>query len=431
MTANALPAALLLGAGTVAAQVPPPDHLRYSAWVGFDYTDNVERSRDGGSGDLLFAPGFNYSVLHSGRRWRVRGDGEMRIERSGLDSGVDPRARAALIADWAILPQRLYWSFQDFAEVQSIDPQAPDDPGNRQQTNLFQTGPILLLGSPKSFMTRIEAQVGRATAEQTPAFDHDRMLVSAWVTRQTDPVQSFAAGLESSAVDFREGLGARDFRRDDLVLRHQRELPRSALAVAVGHSRIDPENGPGISRPLVHFRLRYSPLLSHEFSAFLRHELSDAGRELGQVRNPLDPFRYEARRTLIGDDIYRLGAIDLGWRWQGTRTQVRASAFGRDYDYLRAGPQALESSRGAQFGVTRALTPLMRIDAGVASERFAFQGSTRRDRDTFVGVNFERDLTPRWKLRAGVARQQRDSNLAAAEFSANSASLYLMYSGGR
>ena len=424
--------ALLFGGAGVAAQTPPPvDHFRYTAWAGFDYTDNRQRSRSDGTSDLLFAPGFSYSVLHSGRRWRLRGEGELRLERKGLDDGVDPRARAALMVDFALLPQRLYWNLQDFAEVQSVDPQAPNDPSNRQQTNLLQTGPILLLGSPSTYLARIEAQVARADAERTPDFDHRRHLLSAWVTRQTDPVQSWAAGLESTAVDFQRGFGVRDFQRDDLLLRHQRELPRGAFAVTLGYSSIDPQVGARLSRPLAHIKLRYSPNISHEFGTLVRYELSDAGRELSQERNPLDPFRYEARRALIGTDLYRLAAVDASWKWQGVKTQLRLNAFGRDYDYLRSGPQALESSRGLQLGLTRELTPLTRIHANAASERFAFVDSARSDRDNFFSVGYERDLNPRWKLRAGLARQQRSSNLAVAEYAENSASLYLIYTGGR
>ena len=110
---------------------------------------------------------------------------------------------------------------------------------------------------------------------------------------------------------------------------------------------------------------------------------------------------------------------------------MRVNAFGRDYDYLRSGPQPLESSRGLQIGLTRELTPLTRIHTGAASERFAFLDSSRSDRDSFFSVGYERDLNPRWKLRASLAREQRSSNLAVAEYAENSASLYLIYTGGR
>lgn len=416
----------------VSAQLPPPDdHFRYSIWAGFDYTDNVERGRDGGSGALLFVPGLHYSVLNSGRRWRVRGEGEVRTERTGNDSGVEPRVRASLLFDWALLPHRLYWSFQEFADVQSIDPLAPDDPSNRQQTKLFQTGPILVLGSPRSFLTRIEAQLARADAESSPDFDHQRMLLSAWVTRQTDPVQSWAAGLESGDVDFDRGRGSRDFRRHDLLLRHQRELRRSTFAVTVGMSHMEPDDGGDLSRPLLRVRMRYAPERNTEFSALLRHELSDAGRELAQERNPTSIFRTEARRSLIGSEIYRLAAADLGWYWRGARTEVRVNAFGRDYDYLRSTLQAPDSSRGFQVGLMGELTPVTRIRAGAGSESFTFENSPRRDRDRFLNVSFERDFSPHWKLRVGLERQEHLSTLGTLGFTENIASLHLIYTGGQ
>ena len=422
---------LFLATGAAAQVPPPPDHFTYSIWAGLEHTDNLERSREGGSADLMFVPGLNYSVLHSGRRWRVRGDGELRMERSGPEAGADPRARGSLSVDWAVVPQRLYWSFQDFAQVQSVDPLAPDDPSNREQTNLFQTGPVLLLGNPHDFLGRIEAQAAVAQAELSPDFDHNRMLLSAWLARQTDPIQSFSTGLESTAVDYRQGGRARDFLRLDMLLRYRRETPRSTLALTLGYSSIDLEIGERISRPLAHFDLRLAPTSSQELSLSLRHELSDAGRELGQFLNPLDPFRTEARRTVTGSELFRLDAAELYWTWRGARSEVRAGGFIRDHDNQDPGTRALKRSQGAQFGLTRLVTPNSRLGFNIAGEDFAFENTARHDRDTYLGISYERDLNPRWKLRMGLTRQRRSSSELLVGFVENIASIYLVYSGRR
>ena len=417
--------------GVAAAQELPRDHFTWSAWAGLEYTDNVRHSATDRQSDLLFAPGVLYSVLHTGTRWRIRGDGELKLERGGENLSADPRAHASLIVDWALVPHRLYWNFQDFAEVQSIDPLAADDPANRQQTNLFQTGPVLVFGSPRTVSGRLEAQFARAWAEHAPDFDHDRHLISAWAQRQSYPVSSYAIGLESSEVSYNQAPRNRDFRRQDLLLRHERELPRSALSLSVGHSRIDIDSGDRLTGALARLRLRWSPDLVHEFGALMRYELSDAGRELTQVGDLLNPFRNEPRRTLIGTEIYKLRSADLHWQRSGVRSRFRVAGFVRGYDHQLFQEQALKASQGAYASFSHELTPQMRLIASAGVERYEFEQDARSDRDTQFGLGLEHDLTPNWKVRGGISRRLRASSEAFASYHENLVSVQMIYAGGQ
>lgn len=424
---------LALGLAPAAqATVPPPDHFTWSWSFGLDYSDNRLRAETDREGDVWLSPRLEYSLLHGGERLQAHGTGELRSEHS-LGGVADDRVRAhaALVVDWAILPHRFYWTFQDIATEQAIDPLAADEPGNQQQTNVFLTGPIVEFGSPERLLGRIESRVARAWAAQSVEFNHDRYSVAGSLQRQSDPLTRWTLGAEASEVEFQRSGAANDFTRQDVYLQYDHELPRSGVQLVGGYTFVDRAAGDSVSRALLRARLRWSPGADDEFRIDAADELSDAGRDLAVELGADDRIASETRRALIGPDVHRLRSLELNWRHRFARSEFEIAPFARDYHYLQQDQGLERNAHGLRVAAAHKLTPLLSLHAQAASAWFEFANPARRDRDSYLSVYLERRLTPRWLLRAGVSRFLRDSDFAGASYHENSLALQLVYAGGQ
>jgi hypothetical protein len=416
---------------STAAAAQERDHFGYELAVGLQYSDNRLRTERDELDDLLLVPRAEFSLLHRGARLQARGQGLIEAEQS-LDAGESDEVRARLSAalDFALLPHRLYWTLQDHADVESIDPLMADAPDNRQQTNVLLTGPTLLLGDPNGWSARFDALAGRGDAEATPEFDHDRYSLGTTLQRRSDAVRSWALATESSKVDFDLSSQA-GFTRHDALLRFDNETPRLGLNLAFGHTWIEHEHTlPDRSRPAFRSALRWTPHASDSLRVDRVRELSDAGRDLARQLREGEALHDASRRWRVDANVYELDDAQLAWQRRGLRSEFTLALFERNYDYLERALQLDRDSRGLRFDGRLRLSTLWTLSADATAERFAFDEQARRDRDLQLTLAAERLLAPRWALRAGWSHYRRDSDVPEASFRENVLSLFLVFLGG-
>jgi hypothetical protein len=423
---RALASALLHGASH--AQTPPAaarEHLRYELRAGAMFTDNRARRASAAADDWLLLPEVSFSFLRRGERWQGQGAGELGAEISLQgEAGDRVRARLGTRLDWLLLPRRLHWRFEDHADVDSIDPLAPDAPDNRQQINLFETGPVLTFGDPGPWRTLLHATWGRGDASDSPRFDHDRLGLAASLAHR-DPVRTWEAGFESVQIDFDQA--AADYRRHDVRLRFDNQLPRRGLRVEAGRTWIDFDGAASRGHPLLRADYRWSPREDTELRAVAARELSDAGRDLLGSLEADPAWLRLSRRGTLGADPYRLRSLELHGRQRWLRSALTLALFGRDYRYLDPGLGLDRDSAGAQASWRHALSPTLALEAQAGYERFDFTQLARADRDRFAALQLERRLAPRWRLRGALAHFRRSSDVAGAGYRENVLSLFLVY----
>jgi hypothetical protein len=410
-------------------RVPQAEHLRYELRTGLQYTDNRERRGSNGSDDWLFLPEVAFSFRQGGPRWQAHGSGEIGAEMS-LQGGAGDRLRARLGTrlDWLLLPGRLVWRFEDHADVDSIDPLAPDQPDNRQQLNLFETGPVLFLGEPGPWRGRLHATWGRGDAEDSADFDHERVGAGAWLSRR-DAVRAWEAGVETIALDY--DRGSADYRRTDALLQFDNQVPLTGVRIAAGHTWLDFEQAPSRSHPLLRAELRWTPRQDADLRALLSRELSDAGRDLiGGLDGDPAGLR-TSRRGSIGADPYRLRSAELQWQQRGPRSLFLLALFARDYGYLDRSLALDRESQGGSGRLRWALSPLQAVELEAGFERYEFSQLQRRDDDRYAGLSFERRLDPRWRVRASLAHFRRGSDAPGVGYRENVLTFWLVYGAER
>ena len=422
------------------AAVPPPPVLEYPRSQAFLYelelgtylSDNRSRRSPSDDAGVVLLPGMNFSWFRLGSRFEARATG--RIEHyQWLESGPedDLRLRLAAALDWQIVPQRLYWTLQDYADTQPVNLLLGDSPDNLQQTNVVLTGPSLRLWPQGIWSGLVEARYAHSYAEVTEAFNSERLSASAWLRYQPHPRRLFSIGAEGSDVEFREQSPDNpDFRRTDYVARYQSHFRRLGFELAGGRSRIEYVTGEEVTGPIARATVRFDFNENHQLRVSALREYSDAVRDmLGEV-NRFDRPREMRSRPQLRPQQFRVESAEVAWRSRHPRGEWWVMPYARDYDYPFEDEPLTHQATGITAEGRYRLNSTLDLRGEIAFERRRFEDDLRVDRDARVGLHLERMLNSRWSLRTGVIRYDRRSNGDGANYRENVLAVALVRHGG-
>jgi len=413
---------------------PRGDRIEYEIELGAEISDNRARTRPASDAGLSLVPRAMFWLFHHSTRLETRAIGQLEhYQRVGSDFGNDLQVRLAAVADWAILPQRLYWTFQDVADVVPINVLAADSPDNRQQTNTFVTGPTLRLRPDAVWGAEFDARYAMTWADETETFDGDRVRGAARLNFAPRPHRKFSLGVEATDVDYSsDSASVSDHERVDASLRFENRMRRLAIELAVGRTRIDFDDGQRLEGPLQRVALRWMFNEDHQIVARAVREFSDAASELIGSIDDFQPLRADRGDPEVRPELYRLEGAELQWisRWRSSDWSL--TPYVRDYDYPFEEEPLSHRARGVHLGGSYRINAsnLLRGEAQFEDRQY---DAGFEDRDRLLGVFFERELNTRWSFRAGVQHRERDSNrpIGGANYTDNIVSVAMVLKGGR
>lgn len=264
---------------------------------------------------------------------------------------------------WRISPDRFTWTIEDYLTQSAIQSLAPDTPTNRQQTNVFTTGPDLKLRLSPVHTFQLSARYTRDTYETSDLDDARNSGNAAWLYQITLRT-TLSLNYSVQEVNYDNVVINTDFDRQDGFLRIENRLASNTFVLDAGTTSIQRENVPDENGSLGRFSWTRLVSTVSTFVLSVSSELSDVGRQAliaGQTDTSIqqiapsasitsDVFRTKnanitfMHRRSFGNDVvgffrskdeYKLspaeeqrkgGNIDIGYEFAGTRT---ASVFGR------------------------------------------------------------------------------------------------------
>lgn len=462
--AAALAAALLL-ALPVSAQVGQPigEQLEHPtertrqqqgegfAWeveLGAAYSDNRGRADSNGEDDLLLMPSASVDLFRRSTRFQTGVEGRVEfLDSFGSVYDDELRARLDGYFNWAIWPERLYWTVQDYAGIEPVNVYEPGAPDNLQQTNVFITGPSLRISPRGVWSGEIDVRWTRSYAEESKSFNGERATASAALVHRLHPARTLSLGIEGTDVRYDEPLrfiggppgvplpdeplGNPDHDRRDAWLRYRSDFPRLQIDATGGRTRIEFADGGTLEGLLARLSLNWLPNEIHQAGLEVVREYSDAVRDLVSQVGALDPdFNLEPQPE-IGPAIFLLRAAELRYGYTFHRGRVEVVPYSRDYDYQRDADFLDQRSTGVRGELTYLVDPRTTFRAGAGIERRDFARVDREDDNLYAGVQLERRFSRQWGIRGGVTRYQRDSSAVGSDYEENVVSVALVYFGGR
>jgi len=397
--------------------------------LGFEYRDNPLRTDPRGPSDTFLVPRATFNLFRLGALWEARGAGFVEYNHSLEDTVSDEfRANLAAVVDRELTPG-LWWTFQNVARVEHVDLLAAETVDNRQQTNVFITGPSWEIRPRSAWGGRVDARFLNSHAEDTDEFNSNRLGLSGAVVRRFDANREVSLGAEFTEVWFTDdGENNFDYQRHDLVARYDSTQARLELNLAGGFTRIEPDLGSSLSEPLARIRAIWTADERRSIQALAVYELTDSVRHLANELDQIDVPFVGGGRLPVGAELFQLSSVEVGWhqRLDGFRWSV--TPYYHDYDFKRVQGSDFDEL-GVNVTATFNLTRLMSVRTFLRSERRKFSAQDRRDTDSRASVFLNRRFTPRWSGRIGAVRHQRDSNVEGADNRENMVMAYVVVPG--
>jgi hypothetical protein len=409
-----------------------PELYELDLELGLIHGDNRARSSPRGSGETALLPRAIVDLSRSGQHTtlRVAGHAEQRVPLYGSFS-TNFQANMAGRLNWHLIDESLDWIVENVTSGSPQDLTGQDTPENRQQTNVFSTGPRWMLRPSAAWGGLFDARYIHSFAEGSDAFNSDRLLLAARAVRRLGGGRQLSAGVEATEVRYRDDeFASADYQRLDLVGRYRTRRADFDLDIAAGRTSIDLDSGQRLEGNLLRLRLIWSTDDRHRLVASAGHELSDSVRQLAADIEQLDLPVAGNRRFRIGNEFYVLDSLSLGWRSRLGLLDTSVTVGWRDYQF-ELDPLLDIEEHSIDLGLAWRLDPTMTLEGLVGVERRRFRVDDQRDIDARASLFLVRRINPRWSGRVGAMRYQRDSNILGESSRENIVAVYLTYHAGR
>lgn len=419
------------GLAQVADPVAEPELYKLDLELGLEHSDNRGRTSPRGASETALVPRVILDLSRSGSRTdlRVAGDAEQRLPING-PFGNEFQANLAGRLNWHLIEESLDWIVENVASGSPLDLAGLDTPENRQQTNVFSTGPRWVLWPAAPWSGLFDARYINSFAEDSDAFNSDRLQLAARALRRLPGNRQLSAGVEVTEVEYRDDeFSTADYQRVDLVGRYSTKRAAFDLDLAAGRTTIDLDRGDELEGNLFRLRLAWTISDRHMLVASAGHELSDSVRQLAAGIEQLDLPVAGGRRLPIGNEFYVLDSLSFGWHFRYGRLDGSLTGARRDYQF-ELDPLLDNEEQSIGLGLGWRLTPTMALQGEVGLEKRDFRDENRRDEDSRASLFLVRRHNPRWSSRVGVIRHQRESNIIGGDSRENIVALYLTYHAG-
>ena len=420
-----------LSATLLVVNVPVANALdiELGAGVEAEYTTNVLRTDDA-EDDLIGTVWGGISLIERSPTLNAQ-VAAAADARTYLNDTVsdDVLLSLASVIDWAISPQRFVWHLEDYYQQTQVSPLEPNRRDNQQDTNVFWTGPDLILRLAQLYTIRVGARYGNYYYEDTDD-DNERLAGSIRATRRLSTVSEIYVEADQMQVEYDrpgtigfDGVPNTDFDRTDAFAGWAYQSPLTEMRVEFGATRIQREGLDDADGPLAALFIRRQLPQDSAIGLRLMYRYTEGGGDLLSSeggRMHVD----SAEAGVIQDIVYeRFLETFYDGRWGGADVGVRV--YRRDEDYEEA--QLDRLSHGVRADAGFRLAPAWRAGLYVAYRHRDYDQLDRRDHDLTVGTGASYLLTRRITADFDLHHNARDSTLDGSDFNETVGMISLRY----
>jgi hypothetical protein len=349
------------------------------------HTDNATRTSSAGISDNVGSVGGYIDLRRDGSRidGRLRSDGSFR---DYFDNTYNDDFLGSVTAELQIglIGESVIWSADDTFGQALSDSFAPSTPDNRENINVFSTGPDIRLQLGRSTEAVIQGRYQDTNYENSNGVDNERVTVGIAFVRHASPTVAWSLNADTSSVDF-DDIWNSGYDQQDIFVRLESRDANQTLTADVGIGFLgggDQTDQTAIAR--INWMRHLSPSWALELDAASEFENADdqfvagvsGGTELGGTQD-----------IELSGQAMRNDRATLTLHFVRPRTRLRFSGdIGQETYPDTTGLDRNRWSVGAE--ATRRLTE--RLDASI--EVF------HENRDFDTGTD-ERDKTDRYSTR--------------------------------
>jgi len=325
---------------------------------------------------------------------------------------------------WKILPERFWWTLEDFFTQTAIQPLEPDTPTNRQNANVFSTGPNYTLRLSPVHSMQFGARHTESSFEKSD-LDSTRNTGNVGWIYQATPRTTLTLNYSAEAVDYKNETLNPNFDRQDAFLQISHRLSRNLFLLEGGSTSIHRDRAADVDGSRERFSWTRELTPASTFNLSVSSELSDVTRETLAAAATAEPG---IPGNIVDGDVFRSKKADLVFTHRRTYGSDVVSLFRHEQDF-QISPSDQER-RGGNINVGYDFTAAVTGVFFASSAKVVSTGVTpvTEYKDTIIGLSLSDRLTKTLNLGFELSQKQRDSVDPLRTYTENRASLTLSYS---
>lgn len=359
---------------TLAATGARAQDFKYDLRAGIGHSDNIQRTQTDTIDEWILGLGTAFDYTYQGGRIDAQANGDLvwydYLENT-YDANVIGNAFGNLV--YAIVPERLTWTFTNsFGQAQS-NPFQPVTPDNSENINVFTTGPDFMFSVGPRYQARV---FGRWTDTyyQTNPYGGQRWLGGLSFERALSAQSTVSLNGTYAKMNYYDQPSAYDFSVQEYYAGYQTTNARTSALVNLGY-RTFTRDGTTTNGPLVRLSLtrKLSGYSTLEFLAGSQYGdagtfLSETGRPQGGGQGPL----YATRDVAVRNNV------EGTWRINAQRTDLY---FGAGYEQLNYEYNDVQDQDWVTLRAhaSRRLRETLTLGAGVIWRDYTFPNASGQD----------------------------------------------------
>lgn len=409
--------ALVMGSGTSHAL-----QMEWGAGATLEFTDNVRRTATDRRSDqigMLWA-GVWLREDKPTLRMALSSTLEYRdYQKNTYDDDNLFDLSAMLTA--SLIPQRLHWHLEDYFQqirITDLDPMTPD---NRQDSNVFWTGPDVFFRFGPATELQLGARVGHNYYGRSDA-DNFRAGASTRLTRRIWSRLDGFVHLESLHVWYEHPHRFTDYNRYDALAGIDYRMRATDIRLEFGHSWLDRDDGAQLDDMLAAVRItRRLPRDSAAGLTYSQH-YTDAGATL-LAAGP-EPMRAERVGLVVPRGVVYERLAEAYYIRALGMIDVRLAAFWGDEEVVIPSddPGVFDEDReliGARLDLGYRFDIQWSVAAYLSYQESDYDEIDRRDKDWLAGIRTDYRFSRHFTAALELVRDERRSNFATEEFREN------------
>jgi len=399
----------------------------WGLYGGGEYSDNVLRTDVDETSDTIINAGATLNLDMQRPHMDLRAAGNIQY-RDYVDNTADGEILGGVNAglSFIVSPEKFYWVIEENYGQIATDSRQVDSPENRQDFNLFSTGPeiALPLGARTDFLAG--GRWSRANYGETEA-DSQRLSGNVGLLRQLSQSRSLSLNATVEDVDF-DGSGIlapTDYQVREAFLRFEGAGRKTTMLLDAGYTELRPDGRETRDGGL--FRLTVDHVLGarSSFSWNLGHEFADGASVFRQDQS-FGGVQMRPEDALANADPFTSDTAGVVLRMNGVRTEVSLTANWRREEHDTQTDFDRDVASGAVY-VTRRISPRWNVSLTGVYQHDDFVETGDVVHEWSVGASVSRQLTPSVDLSLGYTHYSANGEGSFNDYDENRALLRVTY----
>lgn len=402
--ALALPTGLMVLAATPGSEAAQPG---YQVTLGVIQSDNVQQLPSGTSDTIAMQElGFTW---HDKRRWV---DADLDADLANLTYlhhtfGDERIGNFIGQMRVALDPDVVFWHFDDNFGQGRVNALEAFSPENRENINVFSTGPQALLPLGSATLLDVNARYGKVTYGTSP-FDNNRYSGGLGLIHEFSAVSSVSFNLRDERVSFANDDLSPNYDSQQAFVRFDATGHRTVLGVDLGYGRLrsnSGNNGNVLARLEVSRKMTAFSTVAVAFG----HQYSDAASAFVLAQTISGAINLNTQSSVQSGTPFTDTYATLGWNFLRGRTGIDVNAA----YYKESYPQqhSLDDNRTQiDAQLSRLLTPTLKLALTEVylNEKYVSVSGTSKQTSTQALLNWRAARHLTFSLTYALSNRQSD-----------------------